>query len=117
MGIGTNVSGITFSLCNSQKSIMSPEEVVELKNLLDVVSPLLNDSSSFKIILLLLLTESEFSPSFKRLHTAFASAILRNSSGTDRGEKEILGPYFTAIQRKYTIYTQIQVGAVYWDRT
>ena len=107
IGIGKDILPIS-DFCNSQKTYMSTENVKEIQRLLKMVRPFLDDSKSFKIILLLLLTESEYSPSFKRLHTAFASAILRNASGSDRGENEILGPYFNVIQKSKRINQLIQ---------
>ena len=81
----------------------------EMNNLLQVVRRFLNDTNSFKIILLLLLTESEYSPSFKRLHTALASAILGNtaSSENSRSENEILTPYYGILQNTKRIHQLI----------
>ena len=49
-----------------------------------------------------------YSPSFKRLHTAFASIILSNASGTDKNEHEILGPYFGTLQKTKRIHQLIK---------
>ena len=87
---------------------MTTKEDQELQNLLNLVQPYLDNVTSFKIILLLLLTESEYCPSFKRLHTAFASVILKNASGSDRPENEILGPYFQTLKRTKRIYQLIK---------
>ena len=87
---------------------MTTKEDQELQNLLNLVQPYLDNVTSFKIILLLLLTESEYCPSFKRLHTAFASVILKNASGSDRPESEILGPYFQTLKRTKRIYQLIK---------
>ena len=88
---------------------MTQEDMREMNNLVQGVRPFLNDTNSFKIILLLLLTESEYSPSFKRLHTALASAILGNASGPEnsRSENEILTPYYRILQNTKRIHQLI----------
>ena len=60
LGIGSGISSISLSLCNSQKSFASSQDMSELCHLLNSVRPYLDDMTSFKIILLLLLTESEY---------------------------------------------------------
>ena len=108
IGIPSDISALTIPLCNTQKAFMNGREVNELQYLLNLVQPYLDNVTSFKIILLLLLTESEYCPSFKRLHTAFASVILKNASGSDRPENEILGPYFQTLKRTKRIYQLIK---------
>ena len=87
-------------------TVTSRDAMIEMESLLQQVRPFLNDMNSFKIILLLLLTESEYSPSFKRLHTALASAILRNatSSGSSQCENDILTPYYSILQNTKRIH-------------
>ena len=87
---------------------MNGREVNELQYLLNLVQPYMDNVTSFKIIMLLLLTESEYYPSFKRLHTTFASAILKNTSRSDCPESEILGPYFVTLKRTKRIYQLIK---------
>ena len=109
LGIPSNISSVTLVGCNSSTPYMTQEDMREMNNLVQGVRPFLNDTNSFKIILLLLLTESEYSPSFKRLHTALASAILGNASGPEnsRSENEILTPYYRILQNTKRIHQLI----------
>ena len=105
LGIPSNISSVKLVERNSA-SVTSRDAMFEMESLLQQVRPFLNDMNSFKIILLLLLTESEYSPSFKRLHTALASAILRNaaSSGNSQCENDILTPYYSILQNTKRIH-------------
>ena len=105
LGIPSNISSVKLVERNSA-SVTSRDTMFEMESLLQQVRPFLNDMNSFKIILLLLLTESEYSPSFKRLHTALASAILRNatSSGNSQCENDILTPYYSILQNTKRIH-------------
>ena len=105
LGIPSNISSVKLVERNSA-AVTSRDAMIEMESLLQQVRPFLNDMNSFKIILLLLLTESEYSPSFKRLHTALASAILRNaaSSGNSQCENDILTPYYSILQNTKRIH-------------